>query len=158
LVGVAVLAFAGFVALTLWHAHSLRQEVEGAVVRTDAAHQARDLGDRRSDGLDLIQSGRERLAARDWAGGPAPVPEGPDPLGEAEELADLRRQAEDLRRQADRQLRFGRHRDEALFHATLFTGLNLAANVEKTRQHARAALTEAGWDEDTEGLNLSPAL
>jgi tetratricopeptide (TPR) repeat protein len=158
LVGVALLACAGFGALMLWHAHSLRQEVEGAVGRTDAAHQARDLSDRRGDGLALIQSGRERLAARDWTAARAQLTAALDRLGDAEELADLRRQAEELRNQAGRQSRFLRHRDEALFHATLFTGLDLAANVEKTRQHARAALSEAGWDEATQGLNLPPAL
>jgi serine/threonine protein kinase/tetratricopeptide (TPR) repeat protein len=158
LVGVAVLALAGFVALVLWHTGRLQQEVERAVAQRDAAYRAREVSDRRGDGLGLIRAGRERLAARDWSEAQARFTEARDRLGDAEDLADLRREAAELLSRAGRQLRFLQHRDEALFHASLFTGLNLAANVEKTRTHAREALALAGWDSDRQVLTLAPAL
>jgi tetratricopeptide (TPR) repeat protein len=116
-------------------ADARRAEVQGLLLRGQAT----------------AAEGRWEEAQRTLAGAQAVVRDEPA-------LADLAPQVELLLGEADRRLdrqatrrraeekyrRFTRLRDEALFHGTLFTGVDLPANLETARRTARQGLAEFG--------------
>jgi tetratricopeptide (TPR) repeat protein/tRNA A-37 threonylcarbamoyl transferase component Bud32 len=108
----------------------------------------------RLESEDLLFRGRDGLARKDWASGRLALSKVLTKIEAEPRLADLRARAVDTleqinRRQADqeawegdrqRHLQFLRRRNDALFHETRFTGLDLPGNLEQTRESARAAL------------------
>ena len=110
----------------------------------------------RQESLNLLFEGQGLLARKDWNGGRLVLSRLLTRIEHEPKLADLRARAsdmlgqirqgltEDQERDAD-QARFQlfiRLRNEAFFHETRFTGLDLPVKRDQTRQSARAALEE----------------
>lgn len=109
---------------------------------------------------EVILRGREAVSARNWQEARVQFTAALNKIGsEAEseaDLADVRTLAEGALKEADNHLeaqelrrRFDRARDEALFHGTMFTGLDQFANIEATRTLARRALKVFGVENGT---------
>jgi tetratricopeptide (TPR) repeat protein len=150
----AALAVVGLVGLAVWHQGDLRARLGRALEDERQAHAAREEADQRQrlaqlrDKVkDLLHGGVAALAMQDWGSARLQLTRARDQAGDGPDLADLREQVGGLLRQADRQRAdcerlqtFRRRRDDALFHATLFTGTDLASALTETRAAALEAL------------------
>jgi tetratricopeptide (TPR) repeat protein len=154
----AVLVVVGLVGLILWHQLELRtrlgealeDERQGRAGR-EAASQRELLSHRREKVRDLLGEGLAAVTARDWRTAQLQLTRARDQSGEGPELADLRDRIEQLLQQTrqqrldhDRLDKFRARRDEALFHATLFTGADLAAALSDAQATAWEALALFG--------------
>ena len=158
LLAVVLLALVGLVGAGLWHTAELRATAAHARAQEKAALEAAQLSRSRIEAQALLLTAGDFFARRAWEDARLRAGEALVLLDSRPELADLTHQAERLRRdcqqrlteRADRQdvrrryQRFLEQRDEALFHATLFTGLDLATNLARTRTAAREALGQFG--------------
>jgi tetratricopeptide (TPR) repeat protein len=153
LLAVMVAALAGSVAGSLWY------------YRQQARETAKELAGRRAV-QDLLGQGYQAHSAGDWQGADSRAGEALTLIqNAAPALDDLRADAEHLRDTAGDQLareqrqaareqarrdflarreRFNHWRDEALFHGTLFTGVDLDTNVRASEKAVLAALGEFG--------------
>jgi eukaryotic-like serine/threonine-protein kinase len=123
----------------------------------------------RSQGEELVLQGQEAFDRQDWPHARLLLSNAIATSGSERDLADLTARAEKLQtetrqrlaaqeaRQAarDRYARFQQRRDDALYHGTLFTGLDRAANLEATKAAAREALGLYGM---AEAAAKAPAL
>ncbi|MBV8608905.1 MAG: tetratricopeptide repeat protein, partial [Singulisphaera sp.] len=117
-------------------------------------HERERLAVLRSASEDLLFEGRDGLARKDWAKGRLALSKLLTKIEAEPRLADLRARATDTLGQINRGLadqqawevdrgryrRFLQRRNEALFHETQFTGLDLPSNRELTRKSAQDAL------------------
>ena len=117
-------------------------------------HESERLAALRSESEDLLFEGRDGLARKDWAKGRLALSKLLTKIEAEPRLADLRARAADTLDQINRGLadqqaweadraryrQFLLRRNEALFHETQFTGLDLPSNRELTRKSARDAL------------------
>jgi tetratricopeptide (TPR) repeat protein len=118
-------------------------------VRSDAA---------RARVQELLRQAEEAAARGNWQEAQPPLASARALLGSEPSLADLRGQVEGwharvagrlqeqaaARRARDKQADFFRLRDEAVFHGTLFTGLDVPANLRRSAAAARQALALFG--------------
>jgi serine/threonine protein kinase/tetratricopeptide (TPR) repeat protein len=159
-----VMAMIGFI---IWHNVSLQGQLDKARAderlarqREQEAIEAQRLARVEAEGQKLYQDAQLATAARDWATArlhltKALATVGAEPRLEqqmAPARALLKEVEEHLRVAADRQAsqarlqRFAALRDEALFLGCLYTGMNLAANLQATREVVRRALAVYGID------------
>ena len=168
LAGLSCLAASVLVAAVFWYNSHLRDTVARARAEEQQARaaerQARADEHRAREGQRLAQllleseaslrAGRAALDAKDWHNADVALSralagsQGEEKLAglrtEARTLLDRARQEiarqQDARRAEERRRQFAEQRDEALFHATAFTGLDPAAGLRATRQAARQGL------------------
>ena len=129
----------------------------------------------RIESVDALFKGRDALAQKDWTSGQLILSKLLTKIEAEPRLADLRARAADTLDQINRGLadqqaweadraryrQFLQRRNEALFHETRFTGLDLPGNLEATRKSAQAALevfAEAGPDCTWTPRPLPPSL
>ena len=131
LLGLAATAVVGLVGATAYYNHSETKRLTAL----------------RSESEDLLFESRDGLARKDWANGRLALSRLLTKIEAEPRLADLRARATDTLEQiksglADRgrYRQFLQRRNEALFHETRFTGLDLPGSLEATRKSAQAAL------------------
>jgi eukaryotic-like serine/threonine-protein kinase len=131
-----VLAVAGALGFGAWHQFELQEQLGDALQKerdsrdAEVAATGRErVAELRGKGSDLAHAAEVALAARDWGAARVHLSRAREALGDEPELADLRGRVDGLSHRADRQRadherleRFLDRRNEALFHATLFTG------------------------------------
>jgi tetratricopeptide (TPR) repeat protein len=153
----ATAALVGFCAIalgvSLWFNGYLHRAVRAAQADEQAARrdaEAAKLAALRGATQGLISQGRQALVRQDWDGARLQFAAALAKAGAEADLADLKGEAARLlngvRWDRERYRRFRKRRDDALFHLTLFTGLDLATNLQVTRQAARKALALFGSD------------
>jgi hypothetical protein len=160
-----VLAVLTLLGMGLWHEADLRLRLDEARLEEKRARDDHEAEGRRVQLLvrrekvkDLLRIGEAALARKDWTQARAQLLRARDEATDATELADLGAQvkrlldhAEGHRLDRGRLQKFVRLRNDALFHATLFTGRNLAADLKETRDSALAALALVGVTQDSDG-------
>ena len=129
----------------------------------------------RMESVDALFKGRDALAQKEWTNGQLILSKLVTKIEAEPRLADLRARAADTLDQlnhglADQQAweadrgryrQFLQRRNEALFHETRFTGLDLPGSLEATRKSAQAALAvfaAAGPDGTWAPRPLPPSL
>jgi tetratricopeptide (TPR) repeat protein/tRNA A-37 threonylcarbamoyl transferase component Bud32 len=169
LAGCAVMGAVSTVGLILWHQVELQSRLQQALQderETRSAHEAASererLGQIREKVKDLVHAGEEALIAQDWQQAQGQLARASDLVAGEPELADLHTHVQELQQQTNQQRvdrqrleKFRQRRNEALYHATLFTGSNVCSALEDTRVAARDALTQFGI---TEGSTAPAAL
>jgi eukaryotic-like serine/threonine-protein kinase len=155
------LAVTSVVLFVLWHNVSLRGQLARALAEERNARQ-REQDVRlenhqslvRQEGQKLFDSARVAVAASDWSSARLDLEKALTTLGSEASFEKLRAPAQallkhveqELRVEADRRgsaarlQRFITSRDEAQFLGTLYTGMDLAANLEAARTAVRQAL------------------
>ena len=138
LLGLAATAVVGLVGATAYYNHSETKRLTAL----------------RIESVDALFKGRDALAQKEWTNGQLILSKLLTKIEAEPRLADLRGRATDTlekikRGLADQQAweadraryrQFLQRRNEALFHETRFTGLDLPGSLEATRKSAQAAL------------------
>jgi tetratricopeptide (TPR) repeat protein len=155
LLAAGCLAAAALLAAVPWHIAELGEAVREARAQERAALDEADLERTRSAAQGLLLQAQAAFAREAWEDARLEADKALTALGSRPGLDDLTARAEHLRDECRRRLderaryeTFRAQRDEALFHASLFTGLDAPTNLEKTRAAARAALAQFGMDPD----------
>jgi serine/threonine protein kinase/lipoprotein NlpI len=126
--------------------------------RKTARADQQELAKRQAESEELLDLAETRLLGNDWVEGRFILGKLVTDLKNEPRLFELRRRAQKMldhsekklvdaaeeRRAQDRQREFAERRNEAFFHETQFTGLDLPADVHATRASARAALAVFG--------------
>ncbi|MBN9522629.1 protein kinase [bacterium] len=156
--GCAAAAVVGILGFGVWHQVELRARL-GDAIRDErdsraaevAATERERLTGLRGTANGLVHAAEAALAAKDWAGARVALARAHEQVGGEPDLADLRDRVAGLQQRADRQRAdhdrleaFRDRRNDALFHATMFTGTGLAAAVRETSAAATAALMQFG--------------
>jgi serine/threonine protein kinase/Tfp pilus assembly protein PilF len=165
LLGVCLLAVVGMVLLIVWHNVSLRGQLDEALAEERLARQREQdaLAEQRlarvqNQGQKLLSNARLAAAARDWAGARLHLTRALATFGSEARLEALKAPARALLKEVEHELRietdrqasaarfrqFGKLRDEAQFLGTLYTGMDLAANLKATDATVRQALAVYG--------------
>jgi serine/threonine protein kinase/tetratricopeptide (TPR) repeat protein len=165
LLGVSTLAILSMVLLIVWHNASLRGKLDVALAEERGAKKREldALEDRRltlveQEGQKLFDGARVAAAAGDWPGARLNLEKALTTIGGEARLKSLKDPAEallkqveqELRLEADRRASRGRFqsfvnlRDEAQFLGTLYTGMDLAANLRAARDSVQKALAVYG--------------
>ncbi len=172
LLAVIPLAFASIVLFVFWHNISLRGQLGVALAQERRARQ-RELDALqeqrlllvRQEGQKLFDSARVAAAAGDWSNARLDVEKALTTIGDRPRLEKLKEPARALLQQVEQELRveadrrasqvrlqqFVAKRDEAQFLGTLYTGMDLAANLEAARTSVHQALAVYGVLESEEG-------
>lgn len=152
----SVLVCVGFLGLVLFHQVDLRAKLGRALADERGARQAEEaaseqvrLVELRGKANELLRSGEAALAAQDWKNAQLQLTRARDQAADEPDLRDLQLHIETLLHQSSQQQldhsryqNFVRLRNEALFHATLFTGGDLDAALKETQAAAWAALAQ----------------
>ena len=154
LVGVSILAVLGMVLFIVWHNVSLRGKLDVALAEERRARQREHdvveeqrLSLVQQEGRKLFDSARVAMAASDWSNARLHLEKALTTIGSEARVEDLREPAQALLKRVERELRveadrresqarfqkFVNIRDEAQFLGTLYTGMDLAANLEAAR-------------------------
>ena len=171
LLAVIPVAIAGIVLFVLWHNVSLRSQLDVALAEERRARQ-RELDAVQEHRLSLVrQEGQKRfdsarvaVAAGDWSSARLDLEKALTTIGDGKELESLKGPAQALLKQVEQELRveadrraskarlqqFVTNRDEAQFLGTLYTGMDLAANLEAARNSVHQALAVYGVLESEE--------
>jgi serine/threonine protein kinase/tetratricopeptide (TPR) repeat protein len=165
LLGVSALAVLGTVLFIVWHNVSLRGRLDMALAEERRARQREHdvveeqrLSLLQQKGRELFDSARVAVAGRDWSSARLNLEKALTTLGSEVHMDDLREPARALLSQVERELRvevdrrasqarlreFVNRRDEAQFLGTLYTGMDLAANLEAARTSVHRALAVYG--------------
>jgi tetratricopeptide (TPR) repeat protein/tRNA A-37 threonylcarbamoyl transferase component Bud32 len=174
LAGVSVGAMLTVLAVSLWFNGQLQAalaqtKAEWERAEDQAASERQRLAVLRGEGQDLLLQGQAAVTRADWQGAKLQLARVLAKVGSEPSLTDLKGQAERLLREADGGLEeqaereqararydmFVRRREDALFHRTLFTGLDLPADGRAARAAAEEVL--AVFDVSAEDSAL-PAL
>ena len=153
-----VLACVSDLGLVLLHQRDLTAKLDLALADERGARQAEEaaservrLGELRAKTKELLSAGETALAIQDWEHAELQLTRARDQVAGVSELADLQSHiAQLLRQTSQRQVdharlqNFLRLRNAALFHATLFTGGDLASALHETRAVALEALAQFG--------------
>jgi tetratricopeptide (TPR) repeat protein len=172
----AVVALGLFVA---WHNISLQEELAQARADERAARQREQdaleserLSRLQADGKQLLHEAHVSVAGRDWPSARLHLTKALASIGGAEQLAALKDSAEVLLQQVEHELRveterqtskdqlqkFRRLCDDAQFLGTLYTGMDLAANLKATRAAVQQALAVYGVSVQDSPPALDPYL
>ena len=165
LAGVIALGALSAVLFVVWHNGVLQTKLDVALNEERQARQ-REMDAREEQRLALLQqegqklfdSARLGVAARDWARARVDLEKALATIGGNPRLGSLKESAVALLRQVEQELRveadrrasrgrlqsFAGLRDEAQFLGTLYTGMDLAANLQAARASARKALAVYG--------------
>jgi serine/threonine protein kinase/tetratricopeptide (TPR) repeat protein len=165
LMAVSSLAVLGLVLLIVWHNVSLQGKLNDALDQERRARQREQhaleqqrLGLVRQEGRKLFDSARVAVAAKDWTTARLHLVKDLATIGSEARVQDLKEPAQALLAQVEQELRieddrrasqarygeFANLRDDAQFLGTLYTGMDLAANLEAARTAARRALAVYG--------------
>jgi serine/threonine protein kinase/predicted Zn-dependent protease len=161
LLAVSAMAVLSMIGLVVWHNVSLRGKLDVALAEERRARQREidALAERRltllqQEGQRLFDGARLTVAASDWSAARLDLAKALTTIGNEPRLKSLKDSAEsllghveqELRVEADRRASRGRLqsfaelRDEAQFLGTLYTGMDLAANLQAARAAVRKAL------------------
>jgi len=161
LLGVSTLFILGMVLFIVWHNVSLRGKLDVALAKERRARQREHeaveeqrLSLVRQEGQKLFDSARVAVAASDWSSARLHLEKALTTIGSMVRAEDLREPAQGLLKQVEQELRvdadrrasqarfqkFVKIRDEAHFLGTLYTGMDLAANLEAARASIHQAL------------------
>jgi serine/threonine protein kinase/tetratricopeptide (TPR) repeat protein len=161
LLAVCVLAVLGVVALIIWHNVSLAGQLEQARADERAAHQREEealegqrISRLRHEAQKLYDEARLAVSAHDWANARLQLTKALGMIGTETGLESLKESSDALLAQVEQELRveaernkskarlekFGKLRDEAQFLGSLYTGMDLAANLKATRSTIDQAL------------------
>jgi eukaryotic-like serine/threonine-protein kinase len=161
LLGVSTLFVLGMVLFIVWHNVSLRGKLDVALAEERRARQREHdaLGEQRlsllrQEGRKLFDSARVAVAASDWSSARLNLEKALTTIGSEARVKDLREPAEMLLKEVEQELRieadrrasqarfqkFVKIRDEAQFLGTLYTGMDLAANLGAARTAVHQAL------------------
>ncbi len=171
LLAVIPLALASIVLFVFWHNVSLRGQLDVALVKERRARQGEldalqehRLSLVRQEGQRLFDSARVAVAAGDWSSARLDLEKALTTIGDGPRLEKLKEPARSLLKQVEQELRieadrrasrarleqFVTKRDEAQFLGTLYTGMDLAANLEAARTSVNQALAVYGVLESEE--------
>ena len=176
LMAVSMLAAVSMVMFILWHNVSLRGKLDVAITQERRARQ-RETDALAANHLTLVQqeaqklfdSARVAVAASDWPNARLHLEKALTTIGSDSRLEGLQQAARTLLQQVEQELRveadrresrarlqsFVSLRDEAQFLGTLYTGMDLAANLRAARTAVQKALDVYGV---TAGAQARPAL
>jgi tetratricopeptide (TPR) repeat protein len=161
LLAVSTLAVLCMIVLVVWHNVSLQGKLDVALAQERRSRQRvlDALEDRRltllqQEGQKLLDGARLAVAVRDWSTARLNLEKSLTTIGNERQLDSVKEPAAELLGQVERELRveadrrasegrlrsFGESRDEAQFLGTLYTGMDLAANLEAARSAVRKAL------------------
>jgi serine/threonine protein kinase/tetratricopeptide (TPR) repeat protein len=165
LLAVSVLAVVSMVLFIVWHNVSLRGKLDVAIGEERLARKreldalaANRLTVVRQEAQKLYDSARVGIAASDWSNARLDLEKALTTIGNDSRLAELQQSAETLLRRVEQELRveadrresrarlqsFVGLRDEAQFLGTLYTGMDLAANLKAARAAVNKALDVYG--------------
>ncbi len=165
LLGVSALAVLGMVLFIAWHNVSLRSQLDVALSKERLARRREQdalVEHHRSlveqEARELFDSARVAVAASDWAAARIDLEKALTTIGGEARLEALKASTQALLKQVEQELRvetdrrtsqsrfqeFVKRRDEAQFLGTLYTGMDLAANLEAARTAAQRALAVYG--------------
>ena len=154
LLAVCVAATLSMVLLIVWHNVSLRGRLDVALTKERQARlrernavAERHLAVVRQEGQKLFDGARVSVAAGDWPNARLLLEKALTTIGGEAQLDNLKDSAQTLLQQVEHELsvetdrraslarleKFGRLRDEAQFLGTLYTGMDLASNLEAAR-------------------------
>jgi eukaryotic-like serine/threonine-protein kinase len=171
LLGVCALAFVGLVFGIAFYNVKLQGRLDDALIKErwarDREQDARDaqrLALVRQEGQKLFDSARVAVAARDWASARLDLEKSLTTLAGTARVDEIRGPASALLKQVEEELsveaarrssqarfqQFVKNRDEAQFLGTLYTGMDLAANLEAARASAQQALDVYGVRAETD--------
>jgi serine/threonine protein kinase/tetratricopeptide (TPR) repeat protein len=169
LLGVSVAAVVAMVLFIVWHNVSLRGQLDQARAeerlareREQKALEGQRLSRAQNEGQKLLDAARLAVAARDWPNARLHLTKALATIGTEPGLEALKEPAQALLKQVEEQLRveadrrasrdrfqkFGSLRDQAQFLGTLYTGMDLAANLKATRATVQQALSVYGVSVD----------
>ncbi len=176
LIGVCALAVVGMVLFIAWHNVSLRGQLDVALAeerllraREQEAVEERRLSLVRQEGQKLFDGARVAVAAGDWPQARLQLEKALTTIGGEAPLESLKASAQTLLEQVEQELRgeanrkaaqarfqqFVKLRNEAQFLGTLYTGMDLAHNLQAARASIQQALAVYGVLRDA---NARPAL
>jgi serine/threonine protein kinase/tetratricopeptide (TPR) repeat protein len=179
LLAVSVLAVVATGAVVVWHNVSLRGQLEEARAeerqareREQEALEGQRLARVQHTGQRLLDDARLAVAARDWPNARLRLTEALTTVGNEERLADMKAPAQAMLKQVEQELRvesdrqasrsrfqqFVKLRDDAQFLGTLYTGMDLAANLKATRSTVQQALAVYGIAVDPRTAQAPPVL
>ncbi len=159
------LAVVGIALFIVWHNVSLRGQLDQALAEERLAREREQqaLADQRlarlqNEGQKLFDNARLAAAARDWPTARLHLTKALATIGGEAQLEALKEPAQVLLQQVEQELRveadrqashdrlrqFVKLRDEAQFLGTLYTGMDLAANLNATRAAVQQALAVYG--------------
>jgi tetratricopeptide (TPR) repeat protein len=165
LMGVCAMAVLGTVLFIAWHSVSLRRQLDVALKDERLARQREQnaLEEQRlslvqQEGRKLFDSARVAVAAGDWTNARLDLEKSLTTIGSEGRLEALKEPARALLKQVEEELhveavrrasqarlqKFVNLRDEAQFLGTLYTGMDLAANLEAARASVKQALDVYG--------------
>jgi serine/threonine protein kinase/tetratricopeptide (TPR) repeat protein len=169
LMGVSAAAVLGMVLFIVWHNVSLRGQLDVAIAQERRARQREleaveqnHLALVQQEGQKLFDSARLAVAARDWLKARLDLEKALSTIGSEARLKTIRDPANALLKQVEQELRveadrrasqarfqkFVKLRDEAQFLGTLYTGMDLAANLQAARGAVGQALEVYGVLDD----------
>ncbi len=179
LLGVSTLLVLGMVLFIVWHNVSLRGKLDVALAEERRARQReydaveeQRLSLVRQEGRKLFDSARVAVASSDWSSARLHLEKALTTIGSEARAEDLREPAQTLLKQVEQELRvdadrrasqarfqkFANIRDEAQFLGTLYTGMDLAANLEASRTSVHQALAVYGVSAAEAGPRLDAYL
>ncbi len=161
LMAVSTMAVLSMVLFVVWHNVSLRTRLDIALAHERAARQREEdaIEERRlslvqQEARKLYDSARIATAASDWTNARVQLEKALTTIGDEPRLETLKEPARELLQRVEHELgveedrkgsqarlqKFVKLRDEAQFLGTLYTGMDLAANLEAARKSAQQAL------------------
>jgi serine/threonine protein kinase/Tfp pilus assembly protein PilF len=165
LMGVCAMAAIGTVLFIAWHNVSLRGRLDVALAKERRARQREQdaIAEQRlsllqQEAQKLFDSARVSVAASDWPSARLHLEKALTTIGSEARVVDLKEPAQALLKRVEKELRveadrresqarfqgFGKLRDEAQFLGTLYTGMDLSANLEAARAAVQQALRVYG--------------
>ena len=152
------------VGLIFWHQVDLQFSLDQARLDERQARDGQDASSQherlmvlRENVKDLVRAGEAALVRKDWPDVRVQLLRARDQCADEPELADLRDQierslehTERYRLDRERLQKFHQHRNDAFFHASMFTGSDMASSLEEARRSALAALALFGATPDTQ--------
>ena len=175
-IGVCTLAVVSMVLIIAWHNVSLRGQLDVALAeerllrgREQEAVEERRLSLVRQEGQKLFDGARVAVAAGDWPQARLQLEKALTTIGSEAPLESLKASAQTLLEQVEQELRaeanrkeaqarfqqFVKLRNEAQFLGTLYTGMDLALNLQAARASVQQALEVYGVLREA---NARPAL
>lgn len=175
LVAVLIAVVFGTLGFFAWHSKDLKErlieredEVNQLHLKEEKDRQRKEMDQEREKVKDLFSQGQGAMVRQDWQGAVEKFGIVKDMIASKHLVPELKVEVKQLDEQARQHLdeaelkvkahqrfeNYKHQRDEALYHASMATGLSPAANVQKTRETAKEALDLSGVMNVGRGLPL----